>query len=439
MELINLSISILFSLLNFVVISIKIFSLKIEKKTFILVAILIYILLLILNAVNNFFLNVPYIYMCSIFICNILLLFICFEGGFIAKMFICFFFVCLGAIYEYFSLIILSYLFDIHLEQINPNSYYYLLGPLITNALLFFTLRILSKIVISLSFINYPKKVLFLLVLPITSFIFIGSLRNFDDLIQYNNFVITIVIVGLLISMILSFYTFFEIVNYIQKENEAKMISSYDKIHKLNFEKIEAISEQNQAVIHDFKKHINIISRFVELNQFDLVSNYIDEINEDLSISLIINTEQKIFDLVVNQYINEFANQDILFKYDVSSCDLSFIKPYEQNIIFSNLLENAIESCKRVKENRSINFKMKMFNNKLIIKQVNSCVSVNFGLDGLPITIKENKQIHGYGLKNVISILKKFNGTYKFEFDNQNMKFQTVLIIDVPKEDCNVN
>lgn len=81
--------------------------------------------------------------------------------------------------------------------------------------------------------------------------------------------------------------------------------------------------------------------------------------------------------------------------------------------MFGNILDNAIEAVYKLKNNekRQIN---------IVIKNVYSLISItvenyyegNIVLDknGLPITTKDNKDFHGFGMKSIKMIVDKYHG-----------------------------
>ena len=50
----------------------------------------------------------------------------------------------------------------------------------------------------------------------------------------------------------------------------------------------------------------------------------------------------------------------------------------------------------------------------------------------MPVSNKNNKLKHGFGLKSVERIINKYNGNIKMYFNNKKMTFHTVITM----EDC---
>ena len=79
-------------------------------------------------------------------------------------------------------------------------------------------------------------------------------------------------------------------------------------------------------------------------------------------------------------------------------------------IIFGNLLDNAIEACQRESEKKYIDLKVFYESGCIMINVINSYDSVINESDGEYITRKENKELHGLGIKSVKKTVNKYNG-----------------------------
>lgn len=428
MHLLNLFISNILNIGIFLNVILKMFKPKLSMRYICIISFLELLFLFIVNSLNISMLNAW-----VILITNFILLIFCFYGEVKIKLFIIATYVCCGSIYEIFAFDISHYLFKITYEAITIESIYYLMGNVFANLLLFCTMSFLSKYIITLSETKYPSRTLFLLSLPITSILFVASIKNFNDLLLFNNFVITLAFTGLLISNIFSFYVFFDVIKIINENNEIKLEKTYREIDKLNYQILEMKYKQSRSVIHDTKKHINIMKQLIDLKEYTELDNYINDLNSDISNNFnIAQTEQKVLNLIVNQKIQLLNKNKIKLKLDVDNSDLNFLSVYEQNLIFSNLLDNAIESCIREKNNKSKNIilKIRTEKNYIIIKMLNTCSNSKFrGV--VPHTLKKNKEEHGFGLNIVTKIVHEHNGRISYDFDEKINTFKTKILFEV--------
>ena len=87
-----------------------------------------------------------------------------------------------------------------------------------------------------------------------------------------------------------------------------------------------------------------------------------------------------------------------------------FIEDKDLVIILTNLLDNAIESSMK-SEKKSIGFSLYTFNGSYVVLKVsNSCDEPPLVHKGQLITQKDNQEIHGYSVKNIQRVVKRYNG-----------------------------
>lgn len=99
---------------------------------------------------------------------------------------------------------------------------------------------------------------------------------------------------------------------------------------------------------------------------------------------------------------------------------LDFMPDYEVYSLFGNLLDNAIEATANLKASeRSIGLKITANGKLVIIKIFNNFAGETDFKDGLPVTTKNDKAFHGYGLKSVKHTVEKYGGSMDIKTDKQ--------------------
>jgi len=99
---------------------------------------------------------------------------------------------------------------------------------------------------------------------------------------------------------------------------------------------------------------------------------------------------------------------------------LSFMSASDVYSLIGNAIDNAIESVMKVTahEERFINISIKDSRNLLIIRIENPfCGELEFE-DGLPVTTKEDKSFHGFGMKSIQKVVEKYNGFFSIDPKN---------------------
>jgi len=97
--------------------------------------------------------------------------------------------------------------------------------------------------------------------------------------------------------------------------------------------------------------------------------------------------------------------------------------------LISNLLDNAIEACRKVPDNREIHIHSNIRGGYLAVIVENSCVgNVKKSSSGF-LSTKQNPKEHGYGTKIIQAIAEKYDGRFYLETELNFAKAVVLLKI----------
>lgn len=423
LELFNLLLSNTLKYLIFFFLFMKVFKLiiSIEKAT-IFLAIALFLPLLI-----NYLKIEPLNLIVSL-ITLFFIAFVFFDGNHKIKLFLVLLFVCLGSIYKIASFQILHLLFNINYENMEIRDFTYTCGILLTSSFLVLTVLSCKPALKSLPNYDPPKKIYILFFMPVITFVFSLCINQYDKIMIQQRYVTVFLIALLLFSNIATFYLFIESILHIQIKNNLQQIQTSRQIDKLNLELIESKYDRTKYLLHNIKKHLNILSLFAEQNSLEELKSYINELNTEFTKNQNeFISPQKVLNMVLTTKIK--PENHFIIKLDVDDIDLSFLTAVEQNLIYSNLIDNSIESCSHL-NNPLIIIKIKANHIFNIIQIKNSCSFVQCD-NGEFITTKDNASMHGYGLKTIASISKKHGGIFNCSYDSKNEIFTSTLLFKI--------
>jgi hypothetical protein len=112
---------------------------------------------------------------------------------------------------------------------------------------------------------------------------------------------------------------------------------------------------------------------------------------------------------------------DILFTYIVDGGKLQFMQFIDIAVLFGNALDNAIECVMKYPESekRIISLNVSEKEGAVRIHIENYCENAPEFVGGLPVSWKEDKQNHGYGLKSIRYIVEKYHGMFAVDCKNR--------------------
>lgn len=181
-------------------------------------------------------------------------------------------------------------------------------------------------------------------------------------------------------------------------EEERNLLSKIDE----NYKKI-------QGMRNNARYYYTIIMSLMEKNDYERVENILNNVlGKEFEENGMVYLSSKVINSVLNDKIELCKKNNILFKI-VGNGRICERKEIDVAIILSNLLDNAIEAEKKVK-NPVIHLNMHEFKGMFYISVGNrieaSIIKENPHLE----TTKENKDAHGIGIKSVKHILEKIDG-----------------------------
>ncbi len=247
---------------------------------------------------------------------------------------------------------------------------------------------------------------------------------------------IAIIGVGLLFLNFLMLYLYNMLLNSISEKYENEMLRQRVGIYANQLDIILQNDEKIRSLRHDMKHHINEIRLMAKRCQASEIEEYVDSMEEFISNPKeIVSSGNVEIDSVLN-YMLQRAREE-LNTVDVSiSLPEAMKHSFDFNVVLGNLLENAIEASGQT-EQKYLCVQVSHMKGILKIFIENSYHETDVILDGLNaggmrfLTTKNQKDLHGYGLKNVQQIIDKFNGT--MEFSQKDGVFGVRLLLYLPE------
>ena len=181
---------------------------------------------------------------------------------------------------------------------------------------------------------------------------------------------------------------------------------------------------------HEYKNQIMCIDSLLKKKNYNKLEEYINSIFDKLDGQLdMVDTNNEVVNAVINAKYYEALHNDVLFILKIN--DLSHIKVSDEDIvtILSNLLDNAIEAAGQCDiDKRTVGIKLLYEDDVLSIAVSNSYkTEPEIMEDGYMRTIKDDKEQHGLGIRNVVATLEKYNAEYIIDYKNGEFVFSIIM------------
>ena len=235
--------------------------------------------------------------------------------------------------------------------------------------------------------------------------------------------------IGLVSINILMFYFMQSIGKrgYLLKERALLELETRNQMHL--YETITEKMQEQRKISHEYKNQLTCIQALCKTKEYDELTQYVDRISEDVLHDLdYIDTNHVLINSVLNVKYQEAMENDILFICKINDLSQLTMDASEIVVLLSNLLNNAIEACKKCNGKRFLKLKCVYEAGDFILSVRNSYDGqLNIVGEQLHTTKKKNRESHGIGLKNVQQIIKKNKGYYVMNYTDTEFYISIII------------
>lgn len=211
-----------------------------------------------------------------------------------------------------------------------------------------------------------------------------------------------------------------------QKEAEKKKTDNY-------LYTIESNYQRTRELWHDLKNHIGLLDLLLWEKKYSEMKDYLRIFNEEVDgITLPAKSGNLIVDAVLADKIAQARKEGIIVSLEL--CDFSnlFLKPDEICSLLGNLLDNAIEACRQVEQDKRIWVQCKVQEGCYYISVKNTSEKRVMDTERHYISTKKdmtNGVGHGLGLRSVERVVNRYQGDLLV--DSRTEEF--IVVIRLPR------
>lgn len=219
----------------------------------------------------------------------------------------------------------------------------------------------------------------------------------------------------------------------ITTEAEKAELEAQQLKEKFDYDEYIMLKETNQQesiLNHDFKEHINALGSLIGSDN-ETAQEYLKSIYGKFTQPQFVEySNNKILNVLLSKKKEECSSQDIQFLIDPIRADLTFLNGMDIVTIFSNLINNAMESCVHSKD-KKIYLNIHTENDNFIVIKIENTSDVKpIVINGRLKTHKDNVKLHGIGMNSINRALKTYNGSLTWEYNETEKIFSTTIIIN---------
>lgn len=268
---------------------------------------------------------------------------------------------------------------------------------------------------------------LFLIILALFEILLLIYIMSFIDRTS-SGIVLTIMMLGFLGLDIYLIYLFETISQKHELEKEMDLREQQELMQTNYYHSLEMQYDHSRRLIHDMKNHMQTLEELYNSGSGVEAKKYTKTIVETVDrIAGRFKCRNRTLTIIINDKILKCDEYAIGIDLEVEDIDFEFMEPFDITTIFSNLLDNAIEACSRLKkEERIIKIRVFKFKDFLTINIYNKYDGSLIWDKSNLVSTKDGKHM-GLGIKNVQSAIVRYDGTLKIQSSDNYFDVKILL------------
>ena len=404
------------------------------KAKYYWLALLLYAFCVLFTAGNSFS-----IYFVSLFCYSLIVLFslIFFRNQMEVKLIVSFMFVALNYA---FTVLAATFLWQM---RGNPISEYpWNLEPAFWSQAILYLLFTVSVFVID-KLRNYEKDKnllfdgIYVFCVPLFMLLIILKLFYVAMQVQSREYMLEnfLIISGLLLLLGLSLYFLADRTRSISETMEQKqIIEQLLSMQDVYYKELESQQKEIRSISHDMKSHLRYLNTILAQGQTERAQEYVKTIYQDVeSAHSVVHCGNSVIDAILSNKLQGAEDFGIRLEFDLIIPPQLSVRDIDILILLGNLLDNAMEACKRLEIEDGEKF---IYVNARVQKGF-LCIQVNNSYNGLLnlvensyATVKTEKHFCGIGLSNIKRIVNKYHGKLNITHTETVFSVLALLALD---------
>lgn len=378
----------------------------------------------------NMFIEIPS-YICIVIM--ILYGLVALNGSFVKKILSCMIFNVIMTLTSSFSLFIYGMIFNVGVDKlISEFGIYRFVCVITTKIALFYISRIILRLKIS-KIEKIPNSTwIAITVIPLlTIFIMV----TITETAIYNNdtritFYLFLSIVGLILTNAIFYYLFGKLGEEYGIITENTLLKTKLELQRKHSIETKELYKEIQNMRHDMKNQLIGIRAYYKNESYEKGINHINTLIDNIDVTKkFIFTNNDMLNTIVNSKFSEANLKGVKTYYNINYDFDDKMDDADINILFGNLMDNAIEAC----ENLEIEKEIKLLIDKkrdYILIEISNTIATSVLISNPDLTTSKNDKLnHGIGIRSIRKVLQKYNGILNYQ-EKGNMLYCNILLLE---------
>lgn len=312
--------------------------------------------------------------------------------------------------------------FGIEYSMIGGDNITYIAGAMLSNFIRLWVLAYIGK-ALSRRVHNLPVSYwIFLFVCPLLSVVCLVIFDIYLMQAETINRLLVFIPPFCILYINFMFFRFFETFS---DKIRLKVMEETARSEEENYKILQNNESELRELRHDMKNHIMMLHEYLGNNDTETALQHLKNIQGTLErISATVCTNNPAIDAAINIGARKAQAQNIEYTAQIVGDKKVNVEAADICKFLSNAIDNAIEACADC-EKKYVYIELNITENSVKI-HIENTTKLKSNL--LPLfTTKTDRKNHGFGMKNMKSVVKKYNGIMEHKISNEVFYLDTVL------------
>ncbi|MDO4634247.1 MAG: ATP-binding protein, partial [Eubacteriales bacterium] len=227
-----------------------------------------------------------------------------------------------------------------------------------------------------------------------------------------------------------SLVTYFIILQLLYYEGEKSRLEYQEVLNQSQYKNLSRRIDETRKARHDIRHHFLVLDTLAKEEDLPGIRNYLSQFAEkQASSSVLVYCEHFATNALLSYYSEQAEEEGIKFSAKCNIPSEIGISNKDLTIILSNLLENAMNACRKVTDaERMIQMTGRYEDAGLTLRIKNTSLAAP-KVDKNGRYISTSHSGYGVGVESVQAIVKKYNGAMKMDFDGEVVSVSIMLMV----------
>ena len=201
------------------------------------------------------------------------------------------------------------------------------------------------------------------------------------------------------------------------KRTYLKLVEMQEEQARRHLDEVRSIHSEMRGYKHDFHHHLQTLKGQLEAGEVDRAIAYIEQLDRNLQgVDTLLKTGNVTVDAILSAKIAQARAEGIAVTVQANLPRELTLSDLELSIVIGNLLDNAIEACRKAEGEKFLRLTLRIKGSMLYFYLLNSAGKKRAKIGSLFRTGKSGA--HGFGLHRAEAIVRQHGGWVKYNSED---------------------